>query len=222
MTEKELRDYELSNEIIRRTIMMNDFQLFFTIKDKRPKNSYKRFRNTDQLDSGHIERQKVVSRVMSYFKRVYKIRGKITPESEIFYYCISESGKGNDKQLTHNGGHCHLLIGFKMWSKYYWNPAERIEDFKKYITGRSEVSCFKEGFKTKNNKFAYLDICTSLENKGEVEVIYRKFNVADYCSKEELGTLHHTKFYKSPFWRGDIQFPDRKDLPIDLLTGKVA
>ena len=92
MSSIERRHYNIESEAIRWIIDHNQFQLFFTYRDSRPVAEYKKYRQTDQLGEGTRHREKLTTKLMSIFKQVYGIKGKITKDSELFYYSVNESG----------------------------------------------------------------------------------------------------------------------------------
>ena len=224
MNELEFKHYNIEQEISRWIIDHNSFQLFFTYRDSRPIGEYKKYRQTDQLGEGTRHRERLTKKVMSIFKQVYGIKGKITKDSELFYYCVNESGVSKKEKAVHKDrGHNHLLIGFKPSSKWYYNPTERIKDFENYLKGKP-VDCLKRKdgreFKTEG-KFKWLDLCTSLGNKEEVYPIKDKILVADYLAKIEKGTISHSPFFKQPFFAGDILLPDNPLSPPFLAIPKI-
>ena len=217
---REQRFYKLEQEYIRWTVNQNNFQLFFSYRDARPIAEYKKYRQTDQLGEGYRQREKLTKKLMSIFKQIYGVKGKITKDSELFYYAINESGVSKKEKAVHkDSGHNHLMIGFKPSSKWFYNPAGRIQDFENYLKGQP-VDCLKrkngKEFKTEG-KLKWVDICTSLGNKEEIYVIKDKILVADYLAKIEKGTISHSPFFKQPFFGGDIKLPNRFDLSDILL-----
>ena len=140
---REQRFYKLEQEYIRWTVDHNNFQLFFSYRDARPIAEYKKYRQTDQLGEGYRQREKLTKKLMSIFKQIYGVKGKITKDSELFYYAINESGLSKKEKAVHkDSGHNHLLIGFKPSSKWFYNPAGRIQDFENYLKGQP-VDCLK-------------------------------------------------------------------------------
>jgi len=214
------RFYKLEQEAIRWTVDHNYFQLFLTLRDSRPKDAYRKFRQTDQLGEGYRYREQVTKKIINCFKRVYGIKGKRDGPRELFYYAIHESGCDKKKKVIHkDAGHIHCLIGFKPYSQYYDHPDKRIKDFENYLNGKT-VDCLKRkdggSFKT-SGEFKWINLCTSLKNEDLIHVIKDKYALSDYVAKEESGTISHSRFSKQPFFAGDIRLPSRSDLSDTLL-----
>jgi hypothetical protein len=220
MMNPEERFYKLEQETIRWVVDHNEFQIFLTLRDSRPKDSYRKFRRTDQFGDGYRYRQQVTKKIINCFKRVYGIKGKVDGHSELFFYALHESGCDKKKKTVHkDAGHIHCLIGFKPHSKFYDHPDKRIKDFENYLKGKT-VDCLqrKDGssFKT-SGELKWINLCTSLKNEDLIHVIKDKYALSDYVAKEESGTISHSRFSKQPFFGGDIKLPNRFDLSDTLL-----
>ena len=69
------QDYRLQLTFIRKTIELNDFRMFFTMRDLRNKTAYKKFRSTSPDCAGYLEREKSCKRLMDTFRRAYGLGG---------------------------------------------------------------------------------------------------------------------------------------------------
>ncbi|MDB4465117.1 hypothetical protein N9057_02395 [Akkermansiaceae bacterium] len=199
-------EYRRQLLFIRKTIELNDFQLFFTLRDLRNKDSYLKFRSTAPDDLGYYEREKTCHKLMECFRRAYRIRGGKNNKDKFFYFGVHESGLGEKHWLSDDAGHCHLAVGFTKDSKYYSNPKAHLDKFLVFIKGRYSLK--------------WISFCSSLRNEDQVYTIVNKNKVAGYMSKAETGILNGSNFSKHPFFKGSIRLPDEKDLilkPLPLI-----
>lgn len=205
--------YRQELHFIRETIRLNEFQLFFTFRDLRPKNRYRTFRLTDPLGEGYRKRVEVTMRLMSLFRRVYRIRGGRNRSCEVFYFGIHESSVGRKHWLHDDSGHIHLCIGFKKESRYYENPQMHLEEFIQKVSDSKDLRwldcCFSE--KNKNTQ-----TITEKDNEKIVKktrkqdakyTIQNQEKIASYMSKQEVGTINGECFSKQPFWSKDVRLP---------------
>ena len=197
------QDYRLQLTFIRKTIELNDFQMFFTMRDLRNKTAYKKFRSTSADCSGYLEREKSCKRLMDTFRRAYGLRGGKGNKKEFYYFAVNEAGVGEKHWLSEDSGHLHICVGWAKDSRYYSNPRAYLDRFIELV----------------NDKYSlrWASFCCSLKNKNRKYTIENKERVARYMGKAETGTLNGGNFSKEPFWDGPIQLPADRDLVLDPL-----
>ena len=221
--------YRQELHFIRETIRANEFQLFFTFRDLRPKNRYRKFRSTDPLGEGYRYRVKVTKRLMSLFRKVYGIRGGRNRRCEVFYFGVHEASVGRDHWLHEDSAHIHLLIGFKPDSRYYNNPRTHLEDFIRQVDEEKDLRwldcCFSEKNKQTTESYEKLgpdtgytfqlpfkplegkDFEKKTREKDAHYTIQNQEKIASYLAKAELGTINGECFSKQPFWSRDVTLP---------------
>ncbi|MDB2429177.1 hypothetical protein N9W62_03270 [Akkermansiaceae bacterium] len=186
----------------------NEFHLFFTMRDIRPKSTYKRFCSTSADESGYLYRNRSAKGLIQTFKASYKIRGGRNRESEFHHLLIHEAGVGRSHFLNENCGHIHLAIGFKPSSRFYGNPTAHMDEFMARVQGGLGADSGRKW----EGSHRWSDFCSSLANDNSNYLIQDSKKVAAYMAKPEYGTLNGGCFSKQPeFWSLPNQ-PTARDL----------
>lgn len=198
-------DYRRQQQFIMKTIEMNNFQLFFTLRDLRQKGSYKSFRSTSGDGIGYYEREKIWRTMFDIFRRAYRLRGGHKNRKDFFYFGIHESGVGRKHWLCDDSGHLHVAIGFTKNSRYYIEPKRHLDRFLEMLNAKPRLN--------------WLDLCmsTTLADGKKLFSINNKKAVARYMAKVEIGSINGGNFSKNPFFDGEIQLPESEDLILEPL-----
>tara|TARA_B100001057_G_scaffold433455_1_gene462366 strand:+ start:207 stop:854 length:648 start_codon:yes stop_codon:yes gene_type:complete len=207
--------YRQELKFIEKVVELNEFQLFLTMRDTRPADTYKEFRKTDKIGSGYVNRKKICEHLMTTFRQAYGVRGGKN-DLDFFWFAINESGVGNRHFLKSDCGHLHIAIGWKKSSPFYENPAKHMDEFVLKIKGVSK----KESADGKRviGKFGWCDFCSSLANKDNQYLIQNKGAVANYMSKPEIGLINGGCFSKQPFPSPNLpHLPSDQDLRLEPL-----
>ena len=207
--------YRQELKFIEKVVELNDFQLFLTMRDTRPADTYKEFRKTDNFGSGYVNRKKICELLMTTFRKAYGIRGGKN-DLDFFWFAVNESGVGRNHFLKLDCGHLHVAVGFKKHTKFYNQPTKHLEDFVLKVKGCNESESLTG--KRVIGKFGWSDFCSSLANKDNQYLIQNKGAVANYMSKPEIGQLNDGCFSKAPFWSPNLpHLPSNQDLRLEPL-----
>jgi hypothetical protein len=208
-------DYRRELKFIEKVVELNEFQLFLTMRDTRPVNTYKEFRKTDKTGSGYENREKCLKQLMTIFRQAYNIRGG-KEDLDFFWFAINESGVGRKHFLKEDCGHLHIAIGWKRESRFYKDPAKHLKDFVLKVKG-----CNKADSPTGQRiigKFSWCDFCSSLANEENQYLIQNKEAVKIYMSKPEVGLINGACFSKQPLWSPNLpHLPSDQDLRLEPL-----
>ncbi|MDB4455013.1 hypothetical protein N9138_01005 [bacterium] len=210
----ETEAYRQELKFIEQTIALNDFKLFLTIRDTRPKETNKAFRMTDEAGGGYLNRERVFDKLIAIFRQAYGLRGGKNPD--FFWFAIHESGVSRKHFLKEDCGHLHVGIGFKKHSKFYDHPTAHLEKFVLKVKGASKNQS-PTGERILG-AFSWCDFCSSLANKDKNYLIQNQAAVANYMAKPEIGTIRGGCFSKRPFWSENLpKLPSDKDLVLEPL-----
>ncbi|MDB4716075.1 hypothetical protein OAF92_00755 [bacterium] len=212
----ENEDYRQELKFIEKVVELNDFQLFLTMRDTRPADTYKEFRKTDEFGSGYANRTKCLERLMTIFRQTYGIRGGKNKNLDFYWFAIHEAGVSRKHFLKPDCGHLHIAIGWKKDSSFYNNPAKHLKDFVLKVKG-----CKKSESQTGQRiigKISWCDFCSSLANEENQYLIQNKRAVANYMSKPEIGMINGCCFSKQPVWSPNLPLlPSDQDLRLEPL-----
>ncbi len=186
----------------------NEFQLFLTMRDTRPKSAYTRFSSTAPNESGYLFRARNAKGLIQTFKASYKIRGGRDREPEFHHLLIHEAGVGRSHFLKENCGHIHLAIGFKRSSRFYDDPAAHMAEFMVRVKGGTGPDSGRKWI----GSHRWCDFCSSLGNQNTNYLIKDSQKVAAYMAKPELGSLNGGCFSKQPDFSTLPNQPTAKDL----------
>lgn len=194
--------YRQELRFIEKVIELNDFQLFLTMRDTRPADTYKEFRKTDKLGSGYANRERVLKRLMTTLRQTYGLRGGRDKDLEFYWFAIHEAGVGRKHFLKPDCAHLHVAIGWEKNSRFYEDPTKHMNDFV------SEVK----------RRFSWMDFCSSLANEDTQFLIQNKRAVGNYMSKPEIGMINGACFSKQPVWSKNLPtLPSDQDLRLEPL-----
>ena len=193
--------YRQELNFIEKVVELNDFQLFLTMRDTRPADTYKEFRKTDEFGSGYANRKKCLERLMTTFRQAYRLRGG-KKDLDFYWFAIHEAGIGRQHFLKQDCGHVHVSIGWKKNSRFYKDPAKHHNDFVRKV----------------KRCFSWMDFCSSLANEDTQFLIQNKMAVANYMSKPEVGLINGYCFSKQPVWSENLpHLPSDQDLRLEPL-----
>ena len=191
----------------------NEFHLFFTMRDIRPKSSYNRFCSTAPNESGYLYRSRSAKGLIKTFMASYKIRGGRNRDPEFHHLLIHEAGVGRSHFLNENCGHVHIAIGFKPSSRFYGNPTAHMDEFMVRVKGGVGVDSDRKW----EGSHRWCDFCSSLANDNSNYLIQNSKKVAAYLAKPEFGTLNGGCFSKQPEFSSLPNQPNARDLFIPSL-----
>ena len=207
--------YRQELKFIEKVVELNEFQLFLTMRDTRPANTYKEFRKTDEAGTGYENRAKCLKQLMTTFRQAYNVRGG-KENLEFYWFAIHEAGVSRKHFLKPDCGHLHIAIGWKRESRFYKDPAKHLKDFVLKVKGCKESES-PTGQRI-IGKFSWCDFCSSLANEENQFLIQNKAAVANYMSKPEVGLINGACFSKMPFWSPNLPYlPSDQDLRLEPL-----
>ena len=206
-------EYRKQLHLINWLALKNEFQLFFTMRDIRPKSSYNRFCSTAPNESGYLYRSRSAKGLIKTFMASYKIRGGRNRDPEFHHLLIHEAGVGRSHFLNENCGHVHIAIGFKPSSRFYGNPTAHMDEFMVRVKGGVGVDSQRRW----EGSHRWCDFCSSLGNQNTNYLIQDHSKVAAYLAKPEFGTLNGGCFSKQPEFSSLPNQPNARDLFIPSL-----
>jgi hypothetical protein len=159
----------------------NEFHLFFTMRDIRPKSSYNRFCSTAPNESGYLYRSRSAKGLIKTFMASYKIRGGRNRDPEFHHLLIHEAGVERSHFLNESCGHIHVAIGFKRSSRFYDDPAAHMAEFMVRVKGGVGVDSDRKW----EGSHRWCDFCSSLANDNSNYLIQDPKKVAAYMAKPE-------------------------------------